>query len=961
MSTDDEASSTASFGKRSRKPSKSVPISSPLSTASSFSTFKNTSTNALSSLSFLSSGDRSNTNNSSKDLNKSSQLRVKHLEQNSTYAGYLTKFSSRTFFSRKQWKRRYFILSEKSLYCFKSSDPQHPLLEAITLSPDSVICVTDEFSGKRFCLEISCPGEKNWYVLADTAPEMSGWLKELKNTVHNIRNFQHDARPETFYSETSDVSDFSGISSQRIPSVPTIPSQYEFMNGTSKSLPGTLSSNSSLLARQIQQSSYEPTSLQQHQHHLDSYPMQAPSLSPPPRPITPKPSTLTPGSSPNNAQGTTHIHSFRAPSQLQPLNAQQNLPETRRRRNSSLSSVQPSPDYASFGAVMQRAEALAEAQSGNSSSSWTTPTKSEMGEGNYATLPRSKRESVMSTMSSSTVTSTTSSVTPRNQGAYVATERPDSVVSLQHRNVQRLSTFPSRPTSTIPSRPLSPAHSRSSPRNSLVITPPPRSSLRPSSVSIRHSTQILPLPQNATASLPHQQLSKDSVLSSSPPTSSLPATPNSIRNLTNSGSLSRITSMRTQRDPGLPGGINRHSMISTSSFSSSSFGTGSIQERVQRSSSRASVMASASSLNNGSYVKPATPSDILNINRPTSPTPSLSAAPTLPLPELPSSPTSPTRAVSPLSTFAPSINSVESLRRISSIPRHHEPDLPLPNRSKSRLRSQSQEAALLSTKLGGLQISQGANSPSPRLSAVLTPSKDYSLLNNTESNKQLSLPIHTMYALPAPPTGQVPAQPSNQVSSSSSRPLMQLSTGSGAALRPISSSMNNVPSLGGGIARRPSTTNSAITASTSKRDSYISPRLSALLPLPPGPSMTMPLPPSTSLPAPPTSALPSKPDDAPNMKEANKPKTSPTNGQTGFDVILEEEENDEGNNEDEEDEEAVSHLQFEELEAAKASTEQEQDPESTATTPTTATRPEYYATKESKIVEYIFPSESFAV
>ena len=131
-------------------------------------------------------------------------------------------------------------------------------------------------------------------------------------------------------------------------------------------------------------------------------------------------------------------------------------------------------------------------------------------------------------------------------------------------------------------------------------------------------------------------------------------------------------------------------------------------------------------------------------------------------------------------------------------------------------------------------------------------------------------------------------------------------------------------------------------------------RLSTLI-LPPEPKKAVPLPPKGSLPAPPTSALPKKPNGAGKPKA----KRGQGNAQTGFGAILEEEEEEDG--EDDDDGEYVLRLQFEELEAARAAAEQGHDPDSTATTPTTATRPEYYATKESKVVEYIFPSESFAV
>ncbi|KAI8605644.1 hypothetical protein EDD21DRAFT_349819 [Dissophora ornata] len=349
MTTDDDVSSSASFRQRPRKLSKAGSISSPLSGQSPFSTLKNGSSNALSAFSFLSLSEKNNTTPITTDVNgkPASQLRVRHLEQDSSYAGYLTKFSSRTFFSRKQWKRRYFILHERSLYCFKSSDPQHPLLETLMLSPEAIICVTDIFSGKRYCLQISCPGEKSWYVLSDTASEMSGWLKELKNTVQRTRSNQLDGRPGTQYSDSSEISDMSGTSlAMRVPSVPIIPSQYEFMTRESRSLPGTLSS--SLPSRQsyIQQSSFAP---QQHQH-LDPYQGQVTSLNPPPRPITPKPSTPTPGPGPQRLHGAQQTHQYGALSQQPPQQ-----PETRRRRNSSLSNGQTASDYASFGTAMERA------------------------------------------------------------------------------------------------------------------------------------------------------------------------------------------------------------------------------------------------------------------------------------------------------------------------------------------------------------------------------------------------------------------------------------------------------------------------------------------------------------------------------------------------------------------------------------------------------------------------------
>ncbi|KAI7828094.1 hypothetical protein BC939DRAFT_444522 [Gamsiella multidivaricata] len=957
MTTDDETSSAASFRQRPRKLSKAGSVPSPLGDTSSFSSIRDGTSNTLSAFSFLSSGEKGTSSANVPDVNgvSPSQLRVRHLERDSAYAGYLTKFSSRTFFSRKQWKRRYFILHEQSLYCFKSSDPQHPLLESLVLSPEAIICVTDIFSGKRYCLQISCPGEKSWYVLADTASEMSGWLKELKNTVHRVRNLQTDGQG-TIYSGFSEITETSGTSATaRVPSVPAIPSQYGHMHRDSRFMAGALSATS-MPPLHGQTSSYS-----QHQD-IDFYQGQVTSLNPPPRSITPKPSTPTPGSGPQRPQGSSQGHSYGTSAPEQPQQFLQ--PEIKRRRNSSLSSGQHVSDYASFGSVMERADAMADAQKGVPSSSWTIPAKSERSDINYATIPRSKRESTISTM---TGMSNMSSF-PNNHRTSMISEQSEYTVSLPHRSVQKQAGISPRPMSPVSSRPLSPSLTRSSPRSSLVISPPPRSVHRPASVSIRHSTQILPPPQILTAGLPSQQPLPSSPFTSNPPTSSLPATPESGGDQSANGSLSRITSIRHQRDPGL----NRHSMISVVSTSAKSVGgTGSIQERVQRSSSRTNAMRSGLPSTGGPPLKPATATDLLGMNRPLSPTPSLASAPTLPLPEPPrtSSPSkagSSPRSVSSSSSSSSATQPTEASRRLSSIPHHHEPDLPIPNRSKARIRSQSQEAALISAKLGDLQLSRRATTPSPRLSAVLTSSKENTSAGSGEENgkssskgskgssahsRQLSLPIHAMYVLPAPPIGQAPVQP--PASASSSRPLLQRPSGSSSALRPISSSMNNVASLGGGIARKSSTSNSA---SGSKRDSTLNTRLSALISLPPGPTTAVPLPPKASLPAPPTSALPKKPTSA----NTSNTKSGPANAQTGFGAILEEEEDDEeDDDEDDGDEEYVSRLQFEELEAARAAAEQGLDPDSNVTTPTTAAPREYYATKESKVVEYIFPSESF--
>ncbi|KAF9103644.1 hypothetical protein BGX29_003118 [Mortierella sp. GBA35] len=1001
MTTDDETSSSASFRTRPRQLSKPGSMPSPLGSSTYHHNHSKGNGNslALSSFSFLSSSDKSsnpvthpndgghlyNNNNIHhvQTLPPNSQLRVRHLERNSTYAGYLTKFTSRTFFSRKQWKRRYFILSQKSLHCFKSSDPQHPLLESITLGPDTIICVTDMFAGKRFCLQISCPGEKDWYVLADTASEMSGWLRELKGTVQRVRTLQVDSRPPTLYSEVSEISDMSSSTSgfRGAPYIPTISSQYESLDRHSRSSPGSLAASSR------HGGSSAPSHFYSAQGSLNPYhgQAQAKSLSPPPRPITPKSSTPTPGSGPqyqhqqqrtqgSYSHGQNHEPSLSS-SAPDPLPA----PEPRRRRNSSLSTGQPATDYASFGTVMARAEAMAEAQKESPSSSWSLPAKYEGSHNGSATLPRSKRDSIMSTMSS--MSSSTNSYK-----MSAMTGRPDALATLSNRSNQRMTGSHSRPMSPVSPRPMSPSMTRTSPRNSLVIAPPPRSIHRPVSVSIRHSTQILPPPQIITAGL-SSQYSSGSPLSPNPPTSSLPATPDSTGNhyqqMYASGALSRITSLRHQRDTAL----NRQSMVSVSSNYSGPTGTGSLQERVQRSSSKTNIMRpSMSAATIGVQSPSKSTADWVHSNRPLSPTPSLSSAPTLPLPQPPRSNSSspskdPTPSITSTSsqsstTTAQSQSTEQSSRRMSTIPRHHEPDLTIPHRSKTRSRSGSHETAVLVSKLNEVHLNRKAETPSPRLSAVITPSQVSSptspgsgVEGGHRHLRQMSLPLQTMYVLPDPPTRETPPEPKATSSTTPSRPLKQRSAGSSTSLRPLSLAVGQqVPSLGGGIARRSSNASSS-TSGGSNGDLMVNighssgnHRLSAqILPL------------QTVLPAPPTTALPSKPTEVSDSKKAKKVKahqaspstTSTTTTGTGFGAILEEEEegDDDDDDDDEEESEFGTSLPFEELEAVKQSTEQDLDQDSTATTPTTSlgTRPEYYATKERTVVEYIFPSEAFPV
>ncbi|KAG0346162.1 hypothetical protein BG004_002284 [Podila humilis] len=680
------------------------------------------------------------------------ELRVRHYQRGAKYAGYLTKFSSRTFFSRKQWKRRYFILHQKSLHCFKSSDPQHPLLESITLCADTIVCVTDIFSGKRYCLQITCPGQKNWYVLADSASEMSGWLKELKGTVLQFRSLHLTSRPGTYYSDSSEMSDLSVSSALTMdinaPSVPTVPSQYDYQLFNTY-VGGGISSIATFTPppRPI-----HPSVLASSQAMLYQGPHA--SLNPPPRTVTPKP---TPSTTPTPSE------------------------EPRKRKNSSVTNGQSPAEYVSFGTVMERAEAM-------------SPVDDEKlpfpFEEAAAVVPRQRKGS------------SSSSVTASNHRVSIVIERPETLVSLPRRSSQRLMGSPSRPMSPVSSRPMSP--NRSSPRSSLVVSPPPRSVHRPTSMAIRHSTQMASPLEMAALGLAA-----------------------SAGTMSSEGSLARITSIRHTRD------------ISTLTRKNGATSpTGSLRERI--SSSRSSILVTnlSSTLPPPPHSAPAT---LTTVDRPTSPLPDLTTAPTQPLPEPPKSPVIGPGARAVLSHSL----SNSSTRRISIIPRHHDPEVMMAcSRTKAiaRSRTQSQDSALIAI------ARNGEKTPSPRLGAVFTQgdgTHDPAIMRAERASLIRSLassPIQKNFVLPAPPTCSQPELPishggytynhSRQASSSSHRHTLSTSS--------LCIQLGNPPKK------------------VSSRDLNLSVRLSTLSTLPPGSSTApVPLPPQTALPPIPCSPAPS--------------------------------------------------------------------------------------------------------
>ncbi|KAF9907675.1 hypothetical protein EC991_010707 [Linnemannia zychae] len=790
------------------------------------------------------------------------QLRVRHLEPGASYTGYLTKFSSRTFFSRKQWKRRYFVLNQRSLYCFKSSDPQHPLLETLNLCAETIVCVTDIFAGKRYCLQITSPGEKNWYVLADTANELSGWLRHLKGTVLRCRNPQQamdqdplyqyhqqhleSSRPRTHYSDSSEWSDLSSAAS------------YGLMdNGMhSSSVPPFTNSNNnhassylSNLSRSSSPSSTPPRRLPHPSERLDPYLMTPVGGNPHPRPMTPSFSPATGPESMLVQEQGLRKHDDHRHYNVSNNNAHDGNDDSR----NSISPGHLSSDYASFGAVMERAEAV--------SPETNTQGQTSSGEGmertRFLSFPQEssltpqhplslqqqqqhspqkkkqqKRDSSLTDFSSdldlfthteggaiaarrgSSSSSTFSGNGNGGRRVSVVIDRPEAMITLPRRSSQRLMGSPSRPMSPVLSRPMSPNSNRPSPRSSLVVAPPPRSIHRPTSVSVRHSTQMISSLQIATQNL--QQSIKTAEQHQRP--------------------------MSPLDSPQRPGSRLSHLRYPSN--------VGLIHDR------------STNGLGLGR----------VSMDRPLSPTPAtLASPPTSPLPEPPRP-----GSISPVRALRHSLsNSSSSSHRISIVPRHHDPDLLVSHRANPRSRAQSQESALVSRsqdKHFGQQpqpqlqhISHRASSPLPAFPSAIALTEIGTDLDHNDQDavlkKHISLPANNKMALPPLPKGQQPDTASHHHSlhhhqyQHNTFPRQHKHSLSNASVSSMSSQTSSTHSFPAGVA----SFGGAVARKNNGRDSTLSVRLSTLVPIPVGSVSSVPLPPQTALPPIPGTVVPSSP------------------------------------------------------------------------------------------------------
>ncbi|CAJ0906589.1 12693_t:CDS:2 [Entrophospora sp. SA101] len=151
---------------------------------------------------------------------------VASIRKHVVHKGYLSKHTNTNFVLSKSWKKRYFVLAKSILYCFKSNDATSNLIDSFELTCDTVVCVSDVFSGKAWILEVSKPNIKAWYLQADNVKALKSWLTELKSIVVKLK-YNDTELPSNINSATSinlikiNSNDKKGDDSDKV--IPTTP------------------------------------------------------------------------------------------------------------------------------------------------------------------------------------------------------------------------------------------------------------------------------------------------------------------------------------------------------------------------------------------------------------------------------------------------------------------------------------------------------------------------------------------------------------------------------------------------------------------------------------------------------------------------------------------------------------------------------------------------------------------
>ncbi|ORY03022.1 hypothetical protein K493DRAFT_311906 [Basidiobolus meristosporus CBS 931.73] len=141
------------------------------------------------------------------------------------WAGWVSKLyiSNPLFVTRKTWKRRFFVLTPKALYRFKSSAPSAASLEPIEISAKTEANVSEKFPARRFVIEINNAGRPTCYIQVESLEELKIWLSSIKSAIiQNKYPGQQSALKSSRDSTATSSTTSSSSSSNRNRSVPRL-------------------------------------------------------------------------------------------------------------------------------------------------------------------------------------------------------------------------------------------------------------------------------------------------------------------------------------------------------------------------------------------------------------------------------------------------------------------------------------------------------------------------------------------------------------------------------------------------------------------------------------------------------------------------------------------------------------------------------------------------------------------